>query len=668
MIRRRTVTAWLGSALLLAGCAPLDKRGSHGYAAGPRSTPDVPSITRTSVTGNDLPRVSPTPQQIRRTGPDLSVPLRVDLLTAQGTDARSVTLVKAALRRAGATDVRVSPLSGASPPAGPLTVVIGTVSAPHMADKLGRSKAFTSGTLPPEGYQITTGNLDGHTGVLLAGADGDGVFYAAQTFTRLATDGRIAGATVVDHPAMPLRGVVEGFYGKPWTHEERLDQIAFYGSVKLNTYLYAPKDDPYERDRWRERYPRKLERELAELAQHAVDHHVRFTYVLSPGKSITYNDAGDRQALTGKLQSLYNLGIRDFALAFDDIHPLPVWNGAADFARYGPVSEQSAAAAQADLTNRIQREFVDQHRGMRPLQFVPTQYSDLADTPYKKTLRRALDDRVQVWWTGADVVPTSITTAQTRRAADVWGHDVLLWDNYPTNDYDHAAGRLLLAPYAKRTPRLGEHLSGVALNPMNQASASKIAEFTGADYAWNPHAYRPTDSWHSAAAYMTAHDPQGTQALLTFLDTQYMAPSWTGTPWQPAAPALKARLDAIERSWRTGRKHEAVTALRAQTRSLAEAPTEIRRAVTDPGFAAETKPWLDALTLWAKALEHTCDGLEHRAKGEKGKATRSFTAAAELAREAAAVRTIPGATRPHGNVKVADGVLDTFIRRATKTL
>ena len=87
MIRRRTVAAWLGSGLLLAGCAPLDKTGNHGHAAGPRSTSDVPSITRTSVTGHDLPRVSPTPQQIRRTGPDLPVPPPVDLPTAQEKDA-----------------------------------------------------------------------------------------------------------------------------------------------------------------------------------------------------------------------------------------------------------------------------------------------------------------------------------------------------------------------------------------------------------------------------------------------------------------------------------------------------------------------------------------------------------------------------------------------------
>ena len=48
-----------------------------------------------------------------------------------------------------------------------------------------------------------------------------------------------------DHSAIamaqiPLRGVVEGFYGKPWTQEECLSQFCFYGEKGLNAYIYAP--------------------------------------------------------------------------------------------------------------------------------------------------------------------------------------------------------------------------------------------------------------------------------------------------------------------------------------------------------------------------------------------------------------------------------------------
>ena len=54
---------------------------------------------------------------------------------------------------------------------------------------------------------------------------------------------------------IPLRGIVEGFYGKPWNFDIRVDMLKFCGEYNLNSYIYAPKDDPYHRDKWREPYP-----------------------------------------------------------------------------------------------------------------------------------------------------------------------------------------------------------------------------------------------------------------------------------------------------------------------------------------------------------------------------------------------------------------------------
>jgi len=48
------------------------------------------------------------------------------------------------------------------------------------------------------------------------------------------------------------RGVIEGFYGPPWSHQDRLDMIRFMGRVGMNMYFYGPKDDPFHREKWRE--------------------------------------------------------------------------------------------------------------------------------------------------------------------------------------------------------------------------------------------------------------------------------------------------------------------------------------------------------------------------------------------------------------------------------
>src|SRR5690606_40391313 len=82
--------------------------------------------------------------------------------------------------------------------------------------------------------------------VVIGAEDPAGAYYGVQTLRQLASPGKIAGAGIVDYPSLPLRGAIEGFYGPPWTHQERMDQLAFYGDVKMNTYIYAPKDDPYQ--------------------------------------------------------------------------------------------------------------------------------------------------------------------------------------------------------------------------------------------------------------------------------------------------------------------------------------------------------------------------------------------------------------------------------------
>ena len=52
-----------------------------------------------------------------------------------------------------------------------------------------------------------------------------------------------------------IGGVIEGFYGTPFTHGDRMDLVAWEASHGLDTYVHAPKLDPYIRAQWREQYP-----------------------------------------------------------------------------------------------------------------------------------------------------------------------------------------------------------------------------------------------------------------------------------------------------------------------------------------------------------------------------------------------------------------------------
>lgn len=118
-----------------------------------------------------------------------------------------------------------------------------------------------------EAYTLASISMGEGELITLAGFDDNGLFYAAQTFSQLVKQKSISNLIIQDYPAMPIRGTIEGFYGKPWSMQSRKSHLRFLGSVKANTYVYSPKDDPYARDQWREAYPNETLKELQKLVK-----------------------------------------------------------------------------------------------------------------------------------------------------------------------------------------------------------------------------------------------------------------------------------------------------------------------------------------------------------------------------------------------------------------
>ncbi|WTE33508.1 beta-N-acetylglucosaminidase domain-containing protein [Streptomyces sp. NBC_01618] len=629
-------------------------------AASAQSTPDA-----ASADAGLLPPVSPTPQSISRAGRDATVTGRVLVVADDHTDAAARDRLIRELKKHGAARVDVvAPGEAPSAAAGLLTIRLGSAERPDIAHALGDTAVADHA----EGYALRVSGQAPYQQVALGGTDAAGQFYAVQTlrqlFQRQGDDWQVAGAQASDYPSMPLRGTIEGFYGQPWTHAERLDQMDFYGDVKANTYIYAPKDDPYHRDKWREPYSADKLAELGELVNRATANHVRFTFAVSPGGSVCYSNPDDRKALKAKLQALYDLGTRSFSIPLDDIS-YTRWNCAADQAAYGQPGRTAAAKAQVDLLNDLQRNFIATHEGARPLQMVPTEYGDLTDTSYKQTMRATLDPAVVVMWTGTDVVPPAITNEQADGASKLFGREVFVWDNYPVNDYGNTSGRLLLAPYDKREAGLSEHLSGIVANPMNQPYASKIAVFGTADFTWNDKAYDAKANWARAMAYLAGGDRRATDALLVFADLEHLAPTFGTTPWQSQAPELASRVAEFWKAWDAGDHTGSVEALRTYAQEIEDAPAAIRAGSVEQGFVADAKPWLDAARLWGMSMVKTLDALAARQAGDKEKAEALLADSEALQKQARAVRVDP-ARNAWGKVqpKVGDGVLDSFLVQA----
>ena len=289
---------------------------------------------------------------------------------------------------------------------------------------------------------------------------------------------------------MRIRGVIEGFYGPPWSHAERLDLLAFCGREGLTTWVHAPKDDPWHRRLWREPYLQPELERLAELVAAGEEHGVELAYALAPGLSICYSDDADFEALLAKLEQLRGIGVHSLQLLFDDVEQ--ELNCAADERRYGHEARPSAAA-QAELSNRLRAAFPQPG----PLVVCPRGYAGAERTDYRESFGRLLDPEVVVYWTGPDVVSTAITRADLDAAADGFAHELLLWDNYPVNDF--APRTLFLGPLTGRDPELtGGRCAGLIANAMLQAVPSKLPLATVADFLRDPQGYRPAAAFERA--------------------------------------------------------------------------------------------------------------------------------------------------------------------------
>jgi hyaluronoglucosaminidase len=589
------------------------------------------------------PTIAPSPKSLAVHGAPLAIPAVVGLVTGPATDESAVRTVESVLTTAGVRRI-VSASDAGAPPHTPLTIWIGGPGENSAtARALNALGAGSPESLPAEGYVLASGRANGAGEVALAGVDTTGTFYAAQTLRQLVTgtQGRaqLAAVTVRDWPTLPHRGVIEGFYGAPWSQQDRLAQLDFYGAHKLDTYVYAPKDDPYSRDRWREPYPSGTLQQLQALVGRARTQHVRFVYAVSPGQDVCYSSDSDFAALTRKDQALYDVGVRDFAIFFDDISQSLAC--AQDQAQFG-ADPSPLAAAQAYLLNRFRHQFLDNHAGTGPLLTVPTDYSGNADSVYRDRFGELVAPEVVVSWTGPDVVSATVTDADADAAASQFRHPLALWDNYPVNDY--APQRLFLGPLEGRSPTLAQHgVSWLIANPMIQAAPSTLPLQTVADYAWSPGRYDPERAWDIALHQIGG---AAADALRIFADN-----SRSSTLDGTESPTLTALADRFWAAYSAGSPAATGDRLARYFDAMAAAPATIRAALPDVG--SEAGPWLDKLHWYGVAGAAATRTLLAQHAGDATAAWRDRVAMEQAAGKATTIYQ-----------SIAPGVLDPFLAKA----
>jgi hyaluronoglucosaminidase len=315
-------------------------------------------------------------------------------------------------------------------------------------------------------------------------------------------------AVIADFPSFPERGVVEGFYGTPWTHRDRVDILRFEGAHGMNVYYYAPKDDPYHRKLWRDPYPPEAQQHLSDLVDGANRNFVDFCFAISPALSMAYSSEQDFHVLTNKLASVSKLGVSCFALFLDDV-PQDLQDPK-DRAQF-----KTLAQAHIYLTNELNKHLKEQSAANR-LTLTPTTYTnEWGNRDYVKELGTGVDPEVSIVWTGPKVLSPAITVEQAREWGGYLHRPPLVWDNFPVND--GTPWCRYLGPLIGRDPQLPGAIRGLFSNPMIEPHASMIPLQTIADYLWNASAYDPAQSETHAVESQYGQDAP--RQLAPFLKT-----------------------------------------------------------------------------------------------------------------------------------------------------
>lgn len=255
-------------------------------------------------------------------------------------------------------------------------------------------------------------------------------------------------------------GIIEGFYGRCWSREARLAWVGFLGRLGLNSYIYAPKADPWLRRQWQDDWPEAEWRALGELAGRCAGQGVSFGVGLSPFALYRDYGAAQQRRLRDRIGRINELGAPLLAILFDDMP-----GDCPDLAR-----RQAAIIADVRAASRARHLFVcptyysfdpvlERHFGSRP----PGYWAELGER---------LPDAVELFWTGPRVCSPALSQSDQAQAAQALGRPVVLWDNYPVNDGAQRSSQLYLDPLPAREAAPPTITRGHFCNPMNQAWCS----------------------------------------------------------------------------------------------------------------------------------------------------------------------------------------------------
>lgn len=439
--------------------------------------------------------------------------------------------------------------------------------------------------LSDEAYTIDIKENDESLYVTIAASSDKGFVRGLFTLKRMCLKNEFFIGDLCDYPSFSVRGYIEGFYGKPWKSWERPEMLELMALFGENTHYYAPKDDPYHRDKWNKLYPEKEASLLKELVDKANSLYMDFYYCIAPGLSMRYSSEEDFLMLKEKTKQLFSMGIRCFGLLLDDI-PADLF-----FPEDKELFGNAAKAHTALVVKYL--DFLKELSSDCRLTVCPTAYHGKGDEKELCDFAGNIPSCVDVFFTGSDICSKEICSSEAEYFFMNTKHKPLYWDNYPVNDAEMFM-EMHMGPIIGRDKDLHKHCAGLISNTMSWFNCNKIPLITVASYLWNSEEYDPEEAYLEAVSFVLPEDERADFILLAdHFRTSCLKDENSRIMGERLSEALMCR--------NIGNDEEAMRLLAVFTDEIKNAAARLR---------TRTKPLYTELSRWIKKFCLMSDILE----------------------------------------------------------
>ena len=372
-----------------------------------------------------------------------------------------------------------------------------------------------------------------HARLVILGENTDAVFFGLASLEQMMDQyapEAMPAVNIGDYADLQSRGLVEGYYGYPYSISVKKDLFRFMMRYKMNTYLYGAKSDPYHSQYWQDAYPTSItpdqkekgwltQQMLREITEESAATKVNFIWAIHPGNSFINSNTVVNDIL-GKFDKMYRLGVRQFAIFVDDV-------GLPQASQY-QLNADRLTAVQRGLERKYNVAGAAPEDTVRPVHFVPQIYAtSWVGAEAREGFYTALAStpkNVVIYTTGWGVwsIPNSNDLNVVRQHL---GRDVAWWWNYPCNDNSDGQiytkdmyANFFEMPAVNSNGTVPSTLTGgigIVSNPMQEGELSKIALFSVADYSWHTAGFDNTTSYEAAVRAVVGTDDADDFAFLS---------------------------------------------------------------------------------------------------------------------------------------------------------